>query len=680
MPATLRITRGPGRQRAPRLLRRMPDAALLAALALLATACPKAPVVEEVPARQAEVASFSEGSAVRALAIIPPYMFSASRQGLDRWEPATGTSLQISAEHGLPGSRVESMAHDPMRHWLWIATNSGITRYDVQSGTFSELPAPPQALELMPLTSVVIEPAGDGGLWLGHPRGLFYASPTGGWNETAISEPITALHRTANGSLWVGTERGIIEIIPGGDSLRYGAEQGCDVARVRFIVTAPGNVPLVVGENAEGEQRVVLMFEQRCASYRVAPSMQLLSATTRGNELLVLTPSRVYSLRAAVPAGPRNLSRDGMRLLPVVWNNALAGTKNPFSITAVDEVEVPRGARIIAASADEIYVGTVSLGTIRVGKNGVASWLRRSELVADASTLTVACREASECYVATGNRGWRYDGEGFELIERPAQAVLAFARSPKGEIYSVLRSENERRLFVERLDDDEGSWVRVAGAELETPGLRAEVPFARFAPDGLLWLGMQYREDMGALRPYGLAQVDVSRGSVTYHRRERRRRRQRAPLPIPAMVTDLAFLGDGEAWLASTEGAVQIRDDQVTVHTETKDGLKTELVRGIAVSRDGVVFVASRAGVGSWDGKAWTYPAMLLEPVNDVAVGRDGRIWMATQHGLAVYDDTDVRNIDIHRGLLENQLDEVMVDHLGRVWVRGSKGVSVVTP
>ena len=146
------------------------------------------------------------------------------------------------------------------------------------------------------------------------------------------------------------------------------------------------------------------------------------------------------------------------------------------------------------------------------------------------------------------------------------------------------------------------------------------------------------------------------------------------------MVTDLAFLGDGEAWLASTEGAVQIRDEEVTVHKETKDGLKTELVRGIAVSRDGQVFVASRAGVGSWDGKAWTYPPMLLDPVNDVAVGRDGRIWMATQHGLTAYDGTDVRNIDIHRGLLENQLDEVMVDHLGRVWVRGSKGVSVVTP
>jgi hypothetical protein len=678
MPVTPRIIQGPRSARDPRVLRRISDAALLAALALVAGGCPRPPVVEEVPVRQAEVASFSEGSEVRALAVIPPYVFSASRQGLDRWELTTGASLQISAEHGLPGDRVEAMAHDPMRHWLWIATNTGITRYDVQSGTFSELPAPPQALELMPLTSVVIEPAGDGGMWLGHPRGLFYASPTGGWNATAIREPITALHRGSDGSLWVGTERGIIEIIPGGESLRFGAEQGCDVARVRFIATAPGSVPLVVGENAEGEQRVVLMFEQRCASYRVAPSMQLLSAAARGNELLVLTPDRVYSLRTAAPAGPRNLSRDGMRLLPVVWNNALAGTKNPFAITAVDEVEVPRGGRILAASADEVYVGTVSLGTMRVAK-GVASWLRRSELVADASTLTVACRAASECYLATGNRGWRYDGLGFELIERPAQAVLAFARSPKGEIYSVLRSENERRLFVERLDD-EGSWVRVAGAELETPGVRAVVPFARFAPDGLLWLGLQYREDMGALRPHGLAQVDVSRGSVTYHRRERRRRRQRAPLPVPAMVTDLAFLADGEAWLASTEGAVQIRDDEVKVHKETKDGLKTELVRGIAVSRTGGVFVASRAGVGSWDGKAWTYPAMLVDPVNDVAVGRDGRIWMATQHGLAVYDGTDVRNIDIHRGLLENQLDEVMVDHLGRVWVRGSKGVSVVTP
>jgi hypothetical protein len=669
MHATLRIR---GRAAAPRHGR-----ALLALSCLCIAGCPKQPVVEEAPVQQSEVVSFSEGSPVRALVTIPPYVFSASRRGLDRWGPSPAQSLQLSAEHGLPGDYVEAMAHDPIRNWLWIATDSGITRYELGGGTFSEIPVPPPKLDLMPLTPVVIEPAGDGGLWLGHPRGLFYASPTGGWSETAIRERITALHRTPDGTLWAGTEHGIIQIVPGGDSLRYGATQGCDVERVRFIATAPGDVPLVVGDNAAGEQRVVIMVEQRCASYRVAPSVPWLSAAQRGSELLVLTPGQVYSLQAAPPAGPRGLRRDGMRLLPVVWNTSLGpAAKNPFTILSLDEVEVPAGARIIAASSDEILIGTHNLGTARFAR-GSTVWLRRGELVAGANKLSLACAGARDCYLGTGSRGWHFEGEGFSPVERPGRGVLAFARSPRREIYAVIRGEDERRLFVERLDDT--TWARVAGVELETPGVRAEVPFARFGSDGMLWVGLQYREELGALRPYGLAHVDVSRGTVRYHGRERRTRRSQS-LPVPSMVTELAFLESGEAWLASTEGAVQIRDRTVVVHRETERGLKTELVRGIATSSDGKVFVASRAGVGVWDGKSWTYPELLRDPVNDVAVGRDGRLWMATDRGLAVYDGSSVRHIDTHRGMLENQIDEVVVDAVGRVWVRSSKGISIAAP
>jgi ligand-binding sensor domain-containing protein len=116
------------------------------------------------------------------------------------------------------------------------------------------------------------------------------------------------------------------------------------------------------------------------------------------------------------------------------------------------------------------------------------------------------------------------------------------------------------------------------------------------------------------------------------------------------------------------------------MHKETKGGLKTELVRGIATGRDGSVFIASRAGVAMFDGRSWTYPELLRDPVNDVAVGRDGRVWMTTDHGLAVYDGIDVRTIDVHRGMLENQLDEAVVDAMGRVWVRSSKGISIVAP
>src|SRR5690606_10644819 len=133
---------------------------------------------------------------------------------------------------------------------------------------------------------------------------------------------------------------------PDGESYRYGPEQGCDVERVRIITTAPGEVPLVIGENEQGEQRVLALFDKRCASYRVAPDARWLSATRRGAELLILTPDHLYTLMASAPDGPKGLRRNGMRLLPVAWAEDMTAPSNPFAIAAIDHVEVPRGGHI----------------------------------------------------------------------------------------------------------------------------------------------------------------------------------------------------------------------------------------------------------------------------------------------------------------------------------------------
>ena len=93
-----------------------------------------------------------------------------------------------------------------------------------------------------------------------------------------------------------------------------------------------------------------------------------------------------------------------------------------------------------------------------------------------------------------------------------------------------------------------------------------------------------------------------------------------------------------------------------------------------------MVFVASGQGVGTFDGDTWHYPPSLRWPVNDIEIARDSRLWMATDRGVAVYDGARVRRLDVRRGLLENQIEDVAIDHFGRVWVRGSRGLTIVTP
>ncbi|WP_428263531.1 hypothetical protein [Haliangium sp.] len=647
-------------------------AAASLSLVLLATGCPRTPTPQDQSGPSERVSSFSEGSPVRALIAIPPHVFTASASGLDRWHLDTGQNLQLSAEHGLPGDRVESIAYEPSRSWLWIATEAGLTRYENQSGSFAEIPPPPQVLGLLPLTEVVVEPAGDGGVWLGHPRGLYYTNPGGQWTETPIRDRVTALHRSRDGWLWIGTDTGLIALRPEGESYRYDKSQGCDLVQVTQIVTAPDDVPLVIGDNAEGQQRIAFLFDKRCVTYRSQPGERWLSASPRDGALLILTERRLYSL------GPpsEDSAPGGLRLTPEAWAADTTPVASPARIAPIDGLAVPPGARLVAGTPGEILVGTRSLGAARLSPGRPVTWLRRSELVDDASLLTVACRAPTDCVLGTGNRGWHFDGTAFTLVPRSGGIIVAFARSPEGEIYAVVRTAAENQLVVERIDAD--SWNRVAGATVETPGIRSEVGFTRFAPDGTLWIGLGYRDDDGTYEPFGVAHIDVSKGSVSYHRKRRRRRRQRGSLPIPPAVTDVTFL-DQESWLASPEGAVRVRGDEVEIFKE-KDGLATELVRGIAASPGGLVFIASRVGVGAYDGERWTYPPSLDSPVNDVEVTPDGRLWMATKRGLIVYDGADTHRITVGEGLLENQLDEVAIDHHGRVWVRGSQGISLIEP
>jgi hypothetical protein len=259
-----------------------------------------------------------------------------------------------------------------------------------------------------------------------------------------------------------------------------------------------------------------------------------------------------------------------------------------------------------------------------------------------------------------------------------AERVLAVVRDRDGSILAIHQAGHEARLALTRIAPG-GQWQLAPAASIETPG-PAELSFARPSPAGVLWLGLRYATEAGDMRPWGVALVDAALGTVAYHHASASgRERQRGVLPVPIDVVDVAFIGESQVWLASSEGAAQLEGDTVTVYDETR-GLRSELLRGIAASAGGIVFVASRSGIGSFDGESWQYPRQLGWSSNDVEIGADGRLWIATDRGLAVYDGSRVRRLDARRGLVEDSIVHVALDHYGRVWALGKRSLSLVEP
>jgi ligand-binding sensor domain-containing protein len=675
--------------------RRRPVAASVAALlAAAATGCPPpAPPVGPAPPRgTVRIRVITDASPVQHLVAADGQVFAAGVGGLDRWDVRTGEVLSLSATHGLPGDRVLALAADEGRRWLWVATDGGLGLYDLRRDTFTEVPQPAKPREkgaadpLAPLRTTLaggtadrggaaglaMAPAVDGGVWLGHPAGLFYAEPAGSWQAVGVDQAVVALAGTDDGWLWIGGAAGMLARSPVGE-LAPVPELAGALASVRLLARFAGGV-LAVGDDADGDQRIAVRSGSAWSVHKLSPEVRLDELASDGAAVLARAGGRLYRFAPAQSSGSRTLSRDGVALLPLA-----GGAGAPLAVVEL-AAELPAEPTAVTALGGEVFVGTRDVGIARWKADAAppAGWLRRGQLVANASTLSVACRRLDDCWVATGTRrAWRFDGEAFTPTGPSDQAVLAVVRRDDGRVFALHRAGDARAMELSEIAADGTRWTPT-GIRLETPGARAEASFAEFSPTGVLWVGLRYQED-GEERPFGVALVDVDLGVAVYHRETAsKKERQQGLLPVPIDVVDGAFQDD-DVWLATTEGAARLVGEEITVWSEAT-GMASELVRAVASASGGMVYAGTGAGVGAFDGERWTFPRELSFEVNDLALAPDGRLWMATDRGIALYDGSKVRRLDVRRGLLENEVLDVVVDDHGRVWARGAGSLTVVAP
>jgi ligand-binding sensor domain-containing protein len=643
---------------------------------LVLAACPQR--TPEVPATSARVRvrSFTEASPVHRLLAVPPFAFAVTSAGLDRWDLRSGQAVHFGVENGLPGSRIEALDYDRTHKELWIATDAGLVRYDLEAAAFREVLPPPSVLGIDSYESATLAAASGGGAWLGLARGLYHVTREGEWAPTGITSAVTGLLVGGESTLWIGTTAGLF-VSQDGVAHALGPERGCDLASVRILALGPDGRILAVGENGAGRQRIAVVSSGHlCQSYRSSPEQTWHAVASRGDELLILTDRQLYSMRRWGEVG-RVLVRKGMRLLQVPRSDGERPAPSTYVIQA-HRATLPSGAQTLAAAGSEVLVGTRALGTARVASRGQLQWLRRAELVEQASGLSVACATRADCYIATGSRrAWRFDGERFTPTGGGQRRVLAVARASKGKIVGLREGADPRRIQVSEIA--RGEW-RDLGLAVEAPGRDPELAFARFSPNGLLWLGLRFRDQAGELRPHGVALVDLELGVVAYHHASDDAGEQaRGVLSIPIGVSAIDFVSEDEAWLATSQGAARVVGKKVTVWSEA-EGLKSEILRGVVCSAGGMVYVAGGGGIATFDGERWRYPRALTHPVNDIEIGPDGRLWLATERGLAVYDGARVRRLDARRGLIEDRVLDVATDQFGRVWFRGAQSIGIVTP
>jgi hypothetical protein len=650
----------------------------------LVSACPSpeppAAPIPPVSAGKVRVRVFTEPAPVKSVGAVGKIVFVATDDAIERWDEA-GNVLAMTAEHGLPGSHIVAIATDLEHARVWILTDGGFGTYDLASQVYAEISPPPPALGIdyaaIAKDGVASLAAGEGGAWLGTAKGLVFVGDRGGWQPTTIRDPVRALLRDPAGWVWIASKVGLFARKPNGDILKIDAAHGVEIAEPRLLAEAPGERVIAIGGDEQGHDRIAIGKQLTWTSYRTLPEITWDAVTRRGNAVIAMGGGHVYRIAAPSGSAVRPLARDGLRLVPLA-----SGTPSEWMIDPL-ELVLPAGATALGSSDDHLLIGTHELGTARYhdGETGPHDWLRRGQMFADATTLSVACARIDDCWIATGTRqAWHWTGEHFSA-GGPDEVVLAVARDPAGPIYALHRAAGEQEIHMSRVDG--AVWTAISKATLVAPGEAPEVSFARFASSGSLWVGLGYRE--GNERHLdGIAIVDLPSGKVVYHRSAQPGDDKRNALPIPIGVVDADVRGD-TAWFATNEGVARVVGKQVKLWT-VADGLRSELARAVTIARgataapaSGGVFVATGAGVGVWDGKAWDFPAALRFEVNDVVATRNGQVWMATERGIAAWDGKKVRRVDARRGLAENRILDVAADQFDRVWARGPGSLTLIS-
>jgi hypothetical protein len=625
----------------------------------------------------------SEPSAVTGLGLVGGWLLVGTTAGLERWDLTNSTRARIGEAEGLKGNRVRALAPIPGTQQAWVATPAVLARWDAATGKATALPAPVADKQKGLSELRVLQPDPKGGVWAGGKAGLFHVDGEGVWTSAGYNGQVTALYvGPPNDTLWVGTPDGVLERNRGGVFTRYGEKEGLGIAWVTHILAGPQGETVVVGYDAKGGHQLAFSEDGGFSTFRLSPSTPIVAAARRPGELLLVVPGRVLSVSTAPPGADagRELVRNGLHLTPVMGKR-----RRPlYRVAALPSIPPPDVTQVIATGA-ELFAGTRSVGTARLSLGARQEgrvWFRQHELVDGAISLTVACKQADDCYVTTGGKqAWRFDGKVFSPVVvqgAPKEGVVALAavRAPNGDILLLYRGPNEHGLHVAKKGAD--AFIPDATLQISTPSGVTLLSFARFSPDGLLWVGLEYLDEEGDSRPFGVATIDLSLNVVSYHHEDARDAKATGVLPVPNDVVDAAFLDD-EIWFASKSGAARIKKEQITIWSEA-DELRSEILHGVVATEGGVIYVASSSGVGEYDGHRWTYPKALSIRTNAIARGLDGRLWLGTPRGLVVFDGKTTARYDRRDGLLDEVIEDIAADEHGRIWARSDAGLTVVFP
>jgi signal transduction histidine kinase/ligand-binding sensor domain-containing protein len=577
------------------------------------------------------------------------YLWIATSSGLSRFDGQVFRNYDTA--EGLPSPRVRSLL-ETRAGTIWVLTAEGVARLDPQprAGQPPFRPEPlPYGIKGSAVGCLVQEPSGR--LWICTRHVLLAVDdPETGFAQARRVElpggmkyEGGAMAREAEGSLWVPTYSGLLRLLPDGGCWLYSIwPSEYDVRD--FAVDRAGRLWL---GTANG---IFIFWPEPARSTHGAGAIRSLHTPSRRPAWPGELPSRpgeVIAYDKASGLADSFIYSISVRSDGTIWVGTRGGVSQ-FSAGALHNILPAQGLpepAVTAAVEDRdgtLWLGTESRGLARLARSGFTAFGTEDGLAHD-SISSLFEDERGELYVVTFSRELhRFDGRRFQRIT--PRSVFRKARAGWGWNEFFLR-------------DRKGTWW---------------VPTA----DGLYHLPSVARpEDLSAAKP--LAHFGPSNG-------------------LPGRDVFRVFedrKGDVWASLIAAPPLVRIRpgSDRPEVISALTGAETGGAPTAFAEDREGNLWMGFYlGGLARVRGEEWRFfgAADGVPPdfVTDLYRDRAGRLWMATlSGGVARIDDAGSAaprfvRYTVQQGLTTNSTRCLTEDNRGRIYIGTSRGIDRLDP
>lgn len=537
--------------------------------------------------------------------------------------PSSYASYAYSIEAGLPNA-VSPTLLQTSDHYLWIATEGGLSRFDgVRFLNFRKPQIPHN------LVRCLLEDD-DHWLWIGTQGGL--ARYRNGIFEQfpEIHLPVTAIAKGAKGRLWISClTGGVWEYRDGKLNERHDADAEKDVRNI-FEDSAGG---VWVASHTQGlfyraaGESELRPFGRGTDEFRdvqriaEAPAGTIWFGTENGAYRLRNGELKRIGERAGLSREPATsflVDHDG-RFWIVARSLYVASSPESEDFTAVPVRNVEFCRSLFQDHEGTYWIGTAGSGLIKLRPSAFQTLTQETGLPED-NVRTVSSDRSGNLWVGLPSKGLARIGPTGQITSIPTGS------GPAGEIWSVCAAR------------DGSVWIGTR-AELKCwkDGQLTSYPEARYVRaiyedhNGSIWLG-QYRSPLLERKPDGaMVPLVTSTGA--------------------RVINAVGFAEDrrGNLLVAASPGYLVVRDGQILEEVRAPAGVETD-VRALYEDRSGHLWVGTKShGLALVSGQTWIMRDELNEPflnlVSTILEDRQGHIWLGATRGIFRVSPSDLNAI-----------------------------------